>query len=75
MNQIRVTAAYTYTAAGERTVRVNRGTWPVGDGHGAVPEAVAEHGVAEGYALDFSESAIPEASDLKEKGAKKRKGR
>lgn len=75
MNQIRVTAAYTYTAPGERTVRVNQGTWPVGDGPGAVPEVAAEHGIAEGYALDFSEPSIPEVSDLKDKAAKKRKGR
>ena len=55
MNRIRVDTAYTYTAPGEATVSVTPGTWPVGDGHGAVPAAAAEHGVAEGHAVDVSE--------------------
>jgi hypothetical protein len=57
MNQIRVATAYTYTAPGDRTVSVTPGTWPVGNGHGAVPLAAAEHGVAHGYASDASEAA------------------
>jgi hypothetical protein len=68
MNQIRVATAYTYTSPGERTVRVSPGTWPVGEGVGAVPEAAADHGVAAGHALDMS------VVGGGERPAKKRKG-
>jgi hypothetical protein len=67
MNRIRVDTAYTYTAPGEGTVSVTPGTWSVGDEGGAVPLAAAEHGVAEGFAVDMSEQSF--GSRRKRKGS------